>query len=584
MASSRLSDAASLYLRQHADDPVDWYEWGPAAFEAAQSAQRPIFLSVGYSACHWCHVMQRESFRDPETAELLNRRFVPVKVDRELRPDVDALYMDYVVATTGHGGWPMSLVLTPDLLPLLGGTYFPKEPMGDLPSLCGVLNAADEAFSAGGGDLERVSQASLAFLREQAGPRPARELDRGTLDTAAEYLLRSVDTESGGFGTGTKFPEAPLLLFLARYQSLAPDPGIAWSIETTLTSMIRGGVYDQAGGGLFRYAVDRRWRTPHFEKMLYDNGLLLSSLAAAAPLASDDAVRAEYAHVAHQTALFLRRELTAPEGGLYASLAADTAGLEGATYLWTRAQLETALAPAAYRVALAHLGADSVTEPFTLTRSRGRDADADVVDGVLEFIAGDRARRPQPEADTKVVTSWNMIAARGLMEAGMAFSDSGMSALGLETLVSVLDMSLSAGTLRHVADDPSVADVRLIEDHAHAAAACLTAHQATGDPVWIDRAAFLHRETLRRFADGDALYMTPAGTELPVRPREQGDQPTPSGAATAVENALLLAEATGDEGYREFARQAIRRFWALADAAPEHAGKALECAARMAGA
>jgi uncharacterized protein YyaL (SSP411 family) len=259
MPNPRLADAASLYLRQHAEDPVEWYTWGEEAFSRARQLDRPIFLSVGYSACHWCHVMQAESFRDADTAALLNERFVPVKVDRELRPDVDALYMDYVVATTGSGGWPMSVVLSPGLVPLLGGTYFPKEPSESLPSLADVLRAADEAYAAGGDEMREVIEGSLRFLREQAAPKPAGDMDASMLDESAEYLIRLVDPEFGGFGTSVKFPEAPLLLFLSAYWHLNPDVEVQFAIEKTTTSIVRGGVYDQAGGGMFRYAVDRDW-------------------------------------------------------------------------------------------------------------------------------------------------------------------------------------------------------------------------------------------------------------------------------------------------------------------------------------
>jgi uncharacterized protein YyaL (SSP411 family) len=580
MSNSRLAGAKSPYLRQHAQDPVDWYIWGPDAFRRARTLDRPIFLSVGYSACHWCHVMQRESFKDPDTAAFLNDHFVPVKVDRELRPDVDALYMDYIVATTGAGGWPMSVFLTPDLVPLLGGTYFPKERRGSVPSFRDVLEAVESAYRTGGDDVATAAEGTLRFLREQAAPKEAGALDRDAMDHAAEYLLLIGDVDHGGFRGAPKFPQLPALLFMCEYYRLEPDPGIEWAVQQTLTKIIRGGIYDQAGGGVHRYAVDSAWRSPHFEKMLYDQGLLLSALAAAAPI-GDDAARDEYAHVAQQTAAFMRREMTAPGGGFISALSADTLGIEGATYVWTRKQLRAALAGPAYDIATSLLGADAEEEPFTLARTHGRADRPEIVDGVLAAILAERDHRPAPERDDKVITSWNAIAARGLMEAGARFGDRVMSALGLESLVALLERALRPDGPVHVLEDPSVADVRLIEDAAHAGAACLTAFDITADAAWLERAVRLHKDTVDIFADEGVLYMCAAATELPVRPREQSDQPMPTGAAVAIENAVRLAEATGKDEYQEFAEGALRQFWAIADFAPEHAGKALEAATRM---
>jgi uncharacterized protein YyaL (SSP411 family) len=581
MPNPRLADAASLYLRQHADDPVEWYTWGEEAFSRSRELDRPIFLSVGYSACHWCHVMQRESFRDADTAALLNERFVPVKVDRELRPDVDALYMDYVVATAGSGGWPMSVVLSPGLVPLLGGTYFPKEPSDSLPSLTDVLRAADEAYATGGDETRAVIDGSLGFLREQAAPKPAGEVGADMVDRSAEYLLHLIDPDFGGFGKAVKFPEAPLLLFLSAYWGLNPDPEVQFAIEKTVSGIVRGGIYDQAGGGIFRYAVGRDWRTPHFEKMLYDQALLLSVLAATAPIVSDEAMVAELGHVARQTVAFLQREMGSPQGGFVAALAADTGGVEGGSYLWTREQMRSQLAPPAYDVATRLLGADAEEEPFTLERKHGRTDDPATVDGVLDALLAERERRPRPQRDEKIVTSWNALAARGLMEAGGRFGDPAMASLGVSTLVSLLERALTPDGLLHVPSDPSVADVRLIEDPAHVTAACLSAFDVTGDPVWVQRAEHLYADTLERFRADGLLYMTPAETELPVRPLEQSDQPVPSGAATTIENAVRLAEATGEERYRDQAVSQLAQFWAIADFAPEHAGRALEAAVRL---
>jgi uncharacterized protein YyaL (SSP411 family) len=583
MPNPRLTAAASPYLRQHANDPVAWYQWGPEAFDAARERDVPIFLSSGYSACHWCHVMQRESFRDPVIAALINERFLPVKVDRELRPDVDALYMDYVVATTGNGGWPLSVFLAPDLSPLLGGTYLPPQPLPGLPAFIDVLEGVDEAYRAGGEELAAARSASLEFLRQQASPRYESDVDRNTLDADAEYLVRLSDSVNGGFGDAPKFPQGPLVQFLCAYYGVNPDASLPWVVTQAVTSMIRGGIYDQAGGGLFRYSTDASWRIPHFEKMLYDNALLLSTLAAAAPLADTDSVREEYAFTARQTAAFLQREMALSGGGYAASLSADQGGVEGAAYLWRYSELAAVLDDQGLALAVEHLGAqdDSADATRTLTRGGGRGVDADAVDAVLARLFEARSARPRPEVDGKLVTAWNALAARGLLEAGAAFGDEEMTASGVSVLRVLLDRCVTPTGILRVPGDESVARVRLIEDAAHLASACLTAHEITGSGEWLETASRLHAGVVETFADGNALMMVADTTDLPVRPREQTDEPTPSGAATTIETAVRLASLTGDAGLREFASVALRGFWAIADFAPEHAGRALQAAALL---
>lgn len=577
---NRLANAASPYLRMHADDPVDWLPWGAEAFETARELDRPVFLSCGYSACHWCHVMQRESFRDPETARVLNNGFVSVKVDRELRPDVDALYQDYVSATTGSGGWPLSVVLTPDALPLLGGTYFPKHPRPGLPSLLDVLGAARDAFTTDRRAVETTAAAALAFLREQSAPPREGPMDRGTVDAAADYLLNLADFEHGGLKGTPKFPQLPVIEFLCAYGTLEPDPDVLLMIETTMLSIVRGGIFDQCGGGVHRYATDEAWHRPHFEKMLPDQGLLLSALAAAAPLASSDAVRLEYARAAAQTAAFLRREMSLPGGVLAASLSAEAGGTEGAPYEWTRAEIESVLGPDGARLAETALGAEPAgsSRPFTLARSGPAD---DALDDVLVTLLAARQRKPQPDLDAKVLTSWNAMAARGLMDAGAAFDDPRTAVLGVDVAVALTDRAVADSGVLRESDDASVARVRLLEDAAHLVAALLSAYEVSGTVTLVERAEALHRDTIDRFADGTVLYAAPDAGDLPVRPRESGDAAWPSGASTATENALRLGLLLEDAGHLAFARAALGQFWAIADFAPEHAGRALAVAARL---
>ncbi|MDO8963657.1 MAG: DUF255 domain-containing protein [Coriobacteriia bacterium] len=576
---NRLADAASPYLRQHADDPVDWHPWGDEAFALAAELDRPVFLSCGYSACHWCHVMQRESFRDADTAALLNARFVSIKVDRELRPDVDALYMDYVAASTGSGGWPMTVFLTPGKLPLVAGTYFPKKARAGLPSFTDVLRSVDAAYRDDAARLADVAAQARDFLVARAAPRHAEPIDRPLIDAAASSLLKFADVVHGGFGGAPKFPQWPLLGFLAAYQRHSPEPDIEFVLELTLTAILRGGTFDQVGGGVHRYAVDADWRVPHFEKMLCDQGLLLSALAAAAPFATSDAIRAEYAHAARQTAAFLQRELSLPGGGFCASLSAEAGGEEGEPYEWTRAQLEAALDTADLAMAEAFLGAPAAgdTRALTLTRAGGREGDADALDAILLLLLAARQSRPHPDRDEKLLTGWNAIAARGLLDAARAFGDDAMASLGLNTAL-VCDRAAGDDGVVREPSDPSTAGVRLIEDAAHLVAALLTAAEVTGDESLRRRAEAVHADTLARFADGPRLFATAADTDLPVRPREEGDGAVPSGSSTVIENAVRLGAAGCGDAHLTFAGEALAEWWAVIDMSPEHAGSALSAA------
>ena len=581
--SNRLEDSASPYLRQHASDPVDWYAWGEDAFARARELDRPVLLSCGYSACHWCHVMQRESFRDDETAALMDAEYVAVKVDRELRPDVDAIYQDYVAASTGSGGWPLTVWLTPDRLPVFGGTYFPKDARPGMIALLEALDAVARSWREDRADVERTSAQALAFLRSRSAPRPEGPMDRAMLDATAEVLLQMQDVVHGGLRGSMKFPQLPVIEFLCAYARLVPDIELLLAIERTMLAIVRGGIFDQAGGGVHRYATDTEWRVPHFEKMLYDQGLLLSALASAAPFASSPAIADEYARAASATASFLRDELALPGGGFAASLSADTGGVEGATYTWTHDQLADVLSEDELELAVGALGAGSAgsLSEVTLERPRGRTEDAAAVDAVLVKLAAARTGRPQPERDDKRLTSWNAIAARGLIEAGRAFGDDEMVAEGVQTVAWLETAAVRPDGVVREPDDRSVADVRLLEDAAHLVSAMLTAADATGDAAMLERATVLHHGTLDRFAEGSSLFMTPAVNDLPVRPREGGDSAVPAGSSTTIENAVRLGLATGEASHLAFARLALGQMWAVADFAPEQAGRSLAAAVAL---
>lgn len=569
--SNRLSDARSPYLRMHADDPVDWRLWNAETLSYAREVQRPIFLSSGYSACHWCRVMHDESFSDPGIADLLNSSFVPVKVDRELRPDVDSLYMDYVVATTGRGGWPMSVFLTPDGEPLMGASYLPKTPVGQLPSLREAAETVRDIWEEDRGHALTIAQAGRAFLVEQVTPKTPAAPEPSLIDDAAEAMLRDSDQTHGGFGKAPKFPQAPLLLFLVAYVERTGDAEVRYQIEHAVQALLRGGIYDQAGGGIARYATDEAWLVPHFEKMLYDNGLLLSVLGRLHAVAPSD----EYAHAARQTAAFLQRDLAAPGGGFFASLSADAAGVEGGTYVWRYEELAEALTAEELSIAERDLG---VTREGNwegtniLTRRTGREEEPEATDRVLARILQLRAGRPQPDVDTKVLTSWNALAARGLMEAGGAIGDREMTGLGVETVRRLLAAVADDRVPRDV-EEPN--GVQLLEDQAALIAACLTAYETLGEESFLADAERLQAAAVERFEERGVLYMTPAVSDLPVRPREQSDAPAPSGAATLVENALRLFSLTGKQVYLIWAGQRIPDFHVVSEYAPDHSGTAL---------
>src|SRR5829696_575640 len=392
---NRLAGETSPYLLQHADNPVDWYPWGDEALARARSEDRPILLSIGYSACHWCHVMEHESFEDDETALLMNERFVNVKVDREERPDVDALYMDAVVALTGHGGWPMTVFLTPEGEPFFGGTYFPPEARHGMPAFADVLMAVSDLYRERRAAAASSARQLVDAIKASSEVRPSTDpLTEGLLGDAARALRRQFDPEWGGFGGAPKFPPAPSLEFLLR-QHLRGDDDALPMVTKTLDAMAAGGMYDLLGGGFHRYSVDRRWLVPHFEKMLYDNALLASTYLHAWVVTGEE----RYRRVTEETLDYVLRELALPEGGLASAQDADTDGVEGLTFTWTAEEGVP----------------EELLEPFEEGRSiiRG-ELDEELRRRLWEV----REERPKPARDDKAIASWNGLALAALAEAG----------------------------------------------------------------------------------------------------------------------------------------------------------------------
>jgi uncharacterized protein YyaL (SSP411 family) len=527
--------------------------------------------------------MHRESFRDPATAEALNERFVSVKVDRESRPDVDEVYMAYVVAANGHGGWPMSVFLTAQLLPVFGGTYFPPESAHNMPSFLDILDEVSGAFGDRPHVADATAESAIEYLRVMFAPPLGQLPGTAILHRSADEILGAVDRVHGGFGAAPKFPQAPVTDFLLAFYRFADDDRALDAVEAQLRAMLRGGIFDQAGGGIARYAVDDNWLVPHFEKMLYDNAQLLTSLAAL----HTERPREEWARAMRATADFLERDLSAAGGRFYSSLSADTLGDEGATYVWTYDEFAEFLPPADLALAEDYLGVtlDGNWEGRTiLTRCEGRSNDAEAVDRVLAELLTERQQRPQPEVDTKVLVSWNALAARGLLRAGAALGDETITERGVALTRHLIEAAAGAdgGVVHLLGDEPS-ADVRLVEDASALALAAVLAHEATGETGLLASAIRIleHAESL--FAEDGVWYMTPADTELPLRPREQHDSPTPTGASLAALAALRIWRVTGEPRFRALAEDTLARLVPIAERSPFAAGTALEAICELLG-
>ncbi|MGA9285919.1 MAG: thioredoxin domain-containing protein [Solirubrobacteraceae bacterium] len=590
--SNALAAESSPYLRQHAENPVDWLPWGQAALNLAKERDVPVLVSIGYSACHWCHVMERESFEDPDTARLMNDAFVCVKVDREERPDVDALYMEAVQGMTGHGGWPLNVFLTPEGLPFYGGTYFPPEDRPGMPSFKQVLLALSEAWGergeeirAGGEQLrERLSGGAL--LKPSDAP-----FGEASLDEAVERLERSYDSVQGGFGGAPKFPQASVLGFLMcrteahdgrelssspSLDTLAPGRQEA-SAEArmalyTLKAMAGGGIHDQVGGGFHRYAVDTTWTVPHFEKMLYDNALLARAYLHGHRLSGDPALL----EVCEDTLDWALREMRGPEGGFYSALDADSEGVEGRFYVWTTTELEDALGrdkptdspPTGSRladVAIRWLGATeegNFVDPhhpapgLNVLEDRGPRPDPETRKRIRERLLEARTQRTRPGLDDKRLTSWNALMISALAEAGGSYLDEAVTCAEFV----LRDLRTSEGRLLRTY---SLGEAKLdayLEDYAFLLEAFVVLFEANCDERWLTEATVLADELIERFADTEngGFFSTAAdGEQLIARRKELEDSPIPAGGSSAAMGLLRLTQLTGEQRYEQHGASVI---------------------------
>jgi uncharacterized protein YyaL (SSP411 family) len=578
---NELGSSTSPYLRQHAGNPVAWRQWSEQAFAEALERDVPVFVSIGYSACHWCHVMAHESFEDEEIAAYLNEHFVSIKVDREERPDVDAIYMEATVAMTGQGGWPMSVFLTPTAEPFFCGTYFPSQPRAGMATFRQVLESLVEAWQTKREQIDGIGRSVVG----QLGARNQAEqgvVDEAALDRAVALLKVDFDPRDAGFGQAPKFPPSMVLDFLLRHHRRTGSAEALEMVTQTCERMARGGMYDQLAGGFARYSVDGQWVVPHFEKMLYDNALLLDVYTEWWGISQEPLAK----RIATETADFLLAELRTPEGGFASALDADTEGEEGRYYVWTPEELREILADedAGWVIELCEVTGTFEHGSSVLQLRQDAD-DPERWDRVKSVLRAARSSRTYPGRDDKVVAAWNGLAITALARAGVVldqpeYVEAAVAAAGL-----VRDVHLDAsGRLHRTSRDGKVGTAHgVLEDYAAFAQACLTLLGVTGDTTWLQTAESLLERVLDQFVADSTFYDTAADAEALVwRPQDPTDNASPAGVSLAAEALTTLASLTGSARYEAAAGQALRASAALAARAPRFAGRALAVAETVA--
>ncbi len=554
---NRLAHESSPYLRQHADNPVDWYPWGAEALQKAQAADKPIFLSIGYSACHWCHVMAHESFEDERLAAILNKYFVSIKVDREERPDLDRIYMNAVQAITGRGGWPLSVFLTPDGHPFYGGTYFPPTARYGMPSFADVLLAIADAWRNRREELVAGSRQLVQVIEQQmtVGTGSAGEPSPETLEAALDSIARSFDPRHGGWGDAPKFPQPMTLEFLLR-RHYATGDARAWEmVAHTLEQMARGGMYDQIGGGFHRYSVDERWLVPHFEKMLYDNAQLARVYLHAWQVSGDPLFRS----VAEETLDYVVREMRDPGGGFYSTQDADSEGEEGRFYLWTLDEVRAALPPdeAERFIAAYGLTAEGNFEGRNILTLSGDRAARDTLRPARRRLFDVREARVHPARDEKVLTSWNGLMLAAFAEGSRVLGREDYRRVAEECGAFLLDaLRTPGGRLYHTWQAGEAKVPGYLEDYTHLIEGLLELYQATFEPRWYVAAAELTATMQAHFAAPDSGFFDTSDDHetLVVRPREIQDNAVPSGNGMAAAVLLRMAGLAQEPRYEETVR------------------------------
>lgn len=571
---NRLIHESSPYLRQHAHNPVDWFPWGDEALKRARDEDKPILLSIGYSSCHWCHVMERESFEDETIASQMNDRFVNIKVDREERPDLDSIYMTYVQASTGQGGWPLTVFLTPQLVPFYGGTYFPPHDAPGRPGFSRVLQSVSDFYCSRRETIEADRPKVASALQQTSYLRVGEAilLDQAALESAADILLQRLDRRYGGFGGAPKFPAAMSLDFLLRVYVRNRDQRLLDAVTLTLDGMGRGGIYDHLGGGFHRYSTDERWFVPHFEKMLYDNALLSRVYLAAYQVTG----RQRHREIVQETLSYVIRGMVDPAGGFYTAEDADSEGEEGRYYAWSAAEIEGILGREQAGILADFYGVEPAgnwegsnilyqcRDLETMARERGIPTEelTRILDRCRRRLLKERENRVRPGLDDKILASWNGLMLRSFAEAAFVLNEGHYLEVALSAAHFLCEEMVDGEKLYRTWHDGKRHLNGYLDDYANVASGLLTLFQVTGDRHWLDQALALTRTELDRFwnESGADFYFTSSDHErLLIRPREHFDNALPSGNSTTLYNLLVLSELTGESRFRETADRMLER-------------------------
>jgi uncharacterized protein YyaL (SSP411 family) len=574
--TNRLIDETSPYLQQHAHNPVDWYPWGVEAFQEAKTEDKPVLLSIGYSACHWCHVMEQESFENEEIAAIMNRYFINIKVDREERPDLDALYMNYVQMSTGSGGWPMTVFLTPDQVPFFGGTYFPPEDRYGRPGISKLLRAVAEAYYTKRKEIEEQGPEITRRLEQiNSLSGPSGSVDQQILDSAFGNLAARFDWSNGGFGGAPKFPAAMSLSFCLRHHRRTTNNESLRFVELTLEKMARGGIFDQLGGGFHRYSVDDHWLVPHFEKMLYDNALLSRLYVEAYQLTH----KPFYRRIAEEVLDYVTREMTSPDGGFYSTQDADSEGEEGKFFVWTAEQVKAVLGSEDGEIFCRYYGVTvpgnfeganilhvaRSLEDLCLDFRRDQQELEQILSRSRKWLYAEREKRVKPHRDDKILTGWNGLMTVSFVEAGLVLKRADYLEMARRNLQFLLRNLRRDERIFRTCKDGKAKLNGYLEDYANLVDALISFYEATGENLWLDQAVLYTDEALRLFWEPatHAFYLTSSAHEpLITRVREYYDNATPAGSSVAVLNLLRLALLTGKPRYREIAESSLEKMGA----------------------